>query len=402
MLAAVAATLSDVARTEDVLARLGGDEFALLMPETDEQQALIAVERARAAIAAIELGGGLRVTVSAGVCGLEHASDPDSLVRLADGALYWGKAHGRDAAWVYDPEVVRELSISERADQLQRSQALVGIRALARAIDAKDQSTREHSQRVATLACDIARRLDWSEERVALLEDAALVHDVGKIGVPDAVLLKPGRLTDDEYDQIKRHAALGAQMVEDLLLAEQVGWIRAHHERPDGRGYPAGLTADADPRRRRDPRRGRRLRRHDRHADLLRRALARGRAGRVRAARRRPVRARARRRAGGDVPGRAAHTVCPVIRKPCARSAGATTPRGEAPAVELGLGDEPLGRGQRLGGLEQPQDRVGEAHVLDAGAPMRPSSMRKVPSRVVPVSSVDFWWTALRYHRRVT
>jgi len=243
VLAAVAATLSDVARTEDVLARLGGDEFALLMPETNEAQALIAVERARGAIAGIELGGGLTVTVSAGMCGLEHAGDPDSLVRLADGALYWGKAHGRDAAWVYDPEVVRELSISERADQLQRSQALVGIRALARAIDAKDQSTREHSQRVATLACDIARRLGWSEERVALLEDAALVHDVGKIGVPDAVLLKPGRLNDEEYDQIKRHAALGAQMVEDLLLAEQVDWIRAHHERPDGRGYPAGLTA---------------------------------------------------------------------------------------------------------------------------------------------------------------
>jgi diguanylate cyclase (GGDEF)-like protein/putative nucleotidyltransferase with HDIG domain len=247
VLAAVAATLSDVARSEDVLARLGGDEFALLMPETDEAQALSAVERARGAIASIELDGGLTITVSAGICGLEHAIDPDSLVRLADGALYWGKAHGRDAAWVYDPEVVRELSISERADQLQRSQALVGIRALARAIDAKDQSTREHSQRVATLACDIARRLHWSEERVALLEDAALVHDVGKIGVPDAVLLKPGRLTDDEYDQIKRHAALGAQMVDDLLLAEQVGWIRAHHERPDGRGYPAGLTAEQIP-----------------------------------------------------------------------------------------------------------------------------------------------------------
>jgi diguanylate cyclase (GGDEF)-like protein/putative nucleotidyltransferase with HDIG domain len=247
VLAAVAATLSDVARTEDVLARLGGDEFALLMPETDERQALVAVERARGAIAAIDVAAGLRVTVSAGVCGLEHASDPDTLVRLADGALYWGKAHGRDAAWVYDPEVVRELSISERADQLQRSRALIGIRALARAIDAKDQSTREHSQRVATLACDIARHLGWPEDRIALLEDAALVHDVGKIGVPDAVLLKPGRLTEDEYEHIKRHAALGAQMVEDLLLAEQVAWIRAHHERPDGRGYPAGLTAGAIP-----------------------------------------------------------------------------------------------------------------------------------------------------------
>jgi diguanylate cyclase (GGDEF)-like protein/putative nucleotidyltransferase with HDIG domain len=247
VLAAVAATLSDVARAEDVLARLGGDEFALLMPDTTEEQALAAVERARSAIAAIELGDGLRVTVSAGICGLEHACDPDTLVRLADGALYWGKAHGRDAAWAYDPEIVRELSISERADQLQRSQALVGIRALARAIDAKDQSTREHSQRVATLSCEIARRLDWSADRVALLEDAALVHDVGKIGIPDAVLLKPGRLTDDEYDQIKRHATLGAQMVDDLLLPEQVAWIRAHHERPDGRGYPAGLTAAAIP-----------------------------------------------------------------------------------------------------------------------------------------------------------
>jgi diguanylate cyclase (GGDEF)-like protein/putative nucleotidyltransferase with HDIG domain len=247
VLAAVAAALMTSARTEDVLARLGGDEFALLMPDTSEEQALAAIERTRSAIATIELEGGLTVSVSAGVCGVEHAQDADTLVRLADGALYWSKAHGRDAAWVYDAAVVRELSLSERADQLQRTRALVGIRALARAIDAKDQSTREHSQRVATLACSIARRLGWSENRVALLEEAALVHDVGKIGVPDAVLLKPGPLTDDEYEHIKRHAAVGAQMVEDVLLPEQVAWIRAHHERPDGRGYPDRLAGDAIP-----------------------------------------------------------------------------------------------------------------------------------------------------------
>jgi diguanylate cyclase (GGDEF)-like protein/putative nucleotidyltransferase with HDIG domain len=240
VLAAVAATLSEVARGEDVLARLGGDEFAILMPETGEAEALVAAERARAAIAAIELGNGLRVTVSAGLCGLEHAGDPDALVRLADGALYWGKAHGRDSAWVYDPAVVRELSISERADQLQRSQALAGIRALARAIDAKDQSTREHSQRVATLASEIACRLRWSDDRVALLQDAALVHDVGKIGIADAVLLKPGRLTDDEYALIKTHAELGAQMVDDLLLPEQVAWIRAITSAPTGAAIRRG------------------------------------------------------------------------------------------------------------------------------------------------------------------
>ena len=242
VLAAVSATLRQAARAEDVLARLGGDEFAVLMPETTEQDALQAVERVRRAIAETDLGGPLTVTASAGVCGMEHALEADVLVRLADGALYWSKAHGRDAACVYDPAVVRELSAAERAEQLQRSQALVGIRALARAIDAKDQSTRAHSQRVASLACAIARGLGWSEERVALLEEAALVHDVGKIGIPDAVLLKPGRLTDEEFDQIKRHAELGAQMVEDVLLPEQVRWIRAHHERPDGAGYPEGLS----------------------------------------------------------------------------------------------------------------------------------------------------------------
>jgi diguanylate cyclase (GGDEF)-like protein/putative nucleotidyltransferase with HDIG domain len=243
VLAAVAATLARCARAEDVLARLGGDEFALLMPETTEHDALTVVERVRDAIGATELGApATAVTVSAGVCGVEHAQEADALVRLADGALYWSKAHGRDAACVYDPAVVRELSITERAEQLQRSQALLGIRALARAIDAKDQSTREHSQRVAWLACAIARGLRWSDERVALLEEAALVHDVGKIGIPDAVLLKPGRLTDEEFEQIKRHAELGAQMVEDVLSPEQVRWIRAHHERPDGAGYPDGLA----------------------------------------------------------------------------------------------------------------------------------------------------------------
>jgi HD-GYP domain-containing protein (c-di-GMP phosphodiesterase class II) len=76
---------------------------------------------------------------------------------------------------------------------------------------------------------------------VALLHEAALVHDVGKIGIPDAILLKPARLTADEYEVIKQHADLGARIVDDVLGPEQVEWILSHHERPDGRGYPRGL-----------------------------------------------------------------------------------------------------------------------------------------------------------------
>jgi diguanylate cyclase (GGDEF)-like protein len=243
VLSDVADRLRATARSGDLLARIGGDEFAWLLPETSAEEALTVVERARRAVAGTPVLGERCVTISAGVCDLHRARDADALFRLADGALYWSKAHGRDTARVYDPETVRELSATERAEQLARHQALLGIRALARAIDAKDPTTHEHSGRVAELACALATQRGWSEDRVRLMEEAALVHDVGKIGIADAILLKPGRLTDAEYDEVKRHAELGAQIVEDVLLPEQVTWIRGHHERPDGRGYPDGLTA---------------------------------------------------------------------------------------------------------------------------------------------------------------
>jgi putative nucleotidyltransferase with HDIG domain len=185
--------------------------------------------------------GPWRVTISAGICDLATAGDAEEIFRLADGALYWSKAHGRDVSWIYDPEVVRELSAEERANRLERSQALLGLRALARAIDAKDPVTREHSERVAALAARLAEQRGWDAERVALLSEAALLHDVGKIGVPDELLVRPGPLTPDEMEQVRAHAALSAEIVDEVLLPEQVEWIRAHHERPDGQGYPNGL-----------------------------------------------------------------------------------------------------------------------------------------------------------------
>jgi putative nucleotidyltransferase with HDIG domain len=242
VLVAVAQRLSEIVRDEDVLARVGGDEFALLLPETRRVQAFATVERARAAVATELLPRDVRLTLSAGICDLDTAGDADRLVRLADGALYWSKAHGRNVSWIYDPAVVRELSADERAAQLERSNAMLGIRALARAIDAKDPSTHEHSERVAALAEAMARARGWAPERVSLLRDAALVHDVGKIGVRDAVLLKPGALTREEHEEVKRHATLGADIVADVLFPEQVVWVRSHHERPDGAGYPDGLT----------------------------------------------------------------------------------------------------------------------------------------------------------------
>jgi putative nucleotidyltransferase with HDIG domain len=182
------------------------------------------------------------VTISAGVCDLATAGDQSEMMRLADGALYWAKEHGRNVVYRYTPDTVPELSARERAQRLARGQALVAVRALARAIDAKDPSTREHSERVARIASRIAEELGWAPERVSAIRAAALVHDVGKIGVPDAILTKPGRLTAAEYDEVREHAARGAQIASEALHAEQVAWIRHHHERFGGGGYPEGLA----------------------------------------------------------------------------------------------------------------------------------------------------------------
>lgn len=244
VLAETARRMSSAARAGEIVARVGGDELALLMPGVDGEEAHGAAERIRRAVASTPFADAGAMTLSAGVCDLAQADDPEELLRLADGALYWAKAHGRDACIRYSPQVVEELSAAERAERLEHARALAALSALARAIDAKDPATIRHSERVAALACELATESGWSAADVARLHDAAVVHDVGKIGVPDAVLSKPTRLTGDEYEIIKRHADLGARIVAEMLDGEQVAWVRGHHERHDGRGYPDGLDGD--------------------------------------------------------------------------------------------------------------------------------------------------------------
>jgi diguanylate cyclase (GGDEF)-like protein/PAS domain S-box-containing protein len=247
VLVTISALLQSAARDGDMIARIGGEEIAWLMPETEAMEAWQAVDRAREMVARTSIGEVGAVTVSAGVCDLDQAGSAGELHRLAEGALYWAKQHGRDVAFLYSPKVVEELSAQERADRLQRLQALQSIRVLARAVDAKDTTTREHSERVAELAVAIGTALGWEGEALVRLREAGLVHDVGKIGVPDRILFKPGRLTHQEYEEIKQHAQIGAEMVVDVLTPEQVDWVRGHHERWDGSGYPRGLAGDRIP-----------------------------------------------------------------------------------------------------------------------------------------------------------
>jgi HD-GYP domain-containing protein (c-di-GMP phosphodiesterase class II) len=165
-------------------------------------------------------------------------------VRRADIALYASKASGRDRATLYDTAVASALDTQARDAWVERAQSLAGLRALARAVDAKDPATSQHSERVATFVGRLAQAAGWPDDRVARLQEATLVHDVGKLGVPDAVLTKPGRLTDAERVLINQHVDLSVRIVGNILSEEQVNWIRAHHERPDGLGYPRGLIAE--------------------------------------------------------------------------------------------------------------------------------------------------------------
>jgi diguanylate cyclase (GGDEF)-like protein len=247
ILAEAANALTGVIRSEEVLARIGGDEFALLLPECDAADAHLVAERARVALSDRAFAGGVHLTISAGVSDVRQGPSAGELFRLSDGALYWSKASGRNVVWIYSPDVVEELSATERAERLARSQALAGLRALARAVDIKDPSTQRHSERVAELADRLAAACGWSDERRALIREAGVVHDVGKIGVPDLILRKPGALTAEEYEVVKQHAALGAQIASEILSVEQVTWIRHHHERHDGRGYPFGIGGDDVP-----------------------------------------------------------------------------------------------------------------------------------------------------------
>ena len=235
--------LTSCVRRDEMIARIGGEEFAWILPESDLESAAEAIERARRTVSATPMPQGIPISLSAGVCDLDSAhGSTEELVRMADSALYWAKSHGRDQTFMFSPDTIESLSADERARRIQRDQSMAALRALARAVDAKDPGTLAHSERVADISCDLAARLGWSPADALRLRDAALLHDIGKVGIPDAILLKHGGLEPDEFDLIKRHTTLGAEIGVEPLDHAQREWIRQHHERWDGSGYPDGVA----------------------------------------------------------------------------------------------------------------------------------------------------------------
>ena len=226
-----------VIRVADSFARVGGEEFALLLPETSQLDALIVAERLRRAIAAAPILPGRTVTVSAGIATWpEDGALLEELEGKADRALYWAKRNGKNLC-----AVATEVVVGDRGDE--RDGMLAHLHALVATIDSQHLNTRDHSQNVAAYAAAIGERLGLSRERIVLLRRAALFHDIGKVAVRGEVLNKPSGLTDAEFEEIKVHAVVGGAMLAHSGFETEADWVRHHHERLDGHGYPDGLAA---------------------------------------------------------------------------------------------------------------------------------------------------------------
>jgi HD-GYP domain-containing protein (c-di-GMP phosphodiesterase class II) len=130
----------------------------------------------------------------------------------------------------------------EAERELGRWRGMVTLRRVAREVDSRDPATTGHSERVAELCTLLAAELGWSPRRAARLGEAASIHDVGKACLPVEIMLLPRRLTPEEYEVVKEHAVLGSQIARPVVSPAQLSWVRSHHERWDGRGYPDGLA----------------------------------------------------------------------------------------------------------------------------------------------------------------
>ena len=237
----VADSLRATLRIGDTAYRTGGDEFMVLLPNARAWGALTFAQRLQSEVSS--RGGALGVT-----CGISESvglESRDTILRQADLALYAAKDSHRRIVIYSDG--LESTPAKQRPAHVTRHQHRIMATALARAVDAKDAGTRNHCETVSELCALIGQRLGLEGERIEELRLAGLLHDVGKIGVSDAVLQKPDELDAEELGEMRNHVAIGHAIVSAAELEKQALWILHHHEHFDGRGYPHGLKGEDIP-----------------------------------------------------------------------------------------------------------------------------------------------------------
>lgn len=291
-------------RRSDVVARYGGDEFVILMPETNAAQAVQIADKLRPAICDDPLLREKTITASFGIASFPlHGSTPQELIQVADASMYISKHEGgnivstadhcdaaeskkwkRDVLEAYLGVTLKRLfstgpdafnEIRQRLHQFAASlsttepdagdanegypdkEAVFGdippalidtVTSLALAIDSKDHYTQGHSQKVAAYAALIADALGLKEEEIGEIRLGALLHDIGKVGIPEEILGKRGPLNPEEWEKMKEHVLYGDRMLEPLQTISRIRkMVCHHHEMFDGSGYPHGLVGEQIP-----------------------------------------------------------------------------------------------------------------------------------------------------------
>ncbi len=235
--------LQSAKRRVDTAARIGGEEFAVIAPDSDHHAAYILAERMRRGVRETFTADPFALTISLGVATFpRHGATAEALIAGGDEALYAAKKLGRDRTVVYNAEISETLKAATGGSTPRSERHSSTVLALAEVIDIRDTGTATHSETVGRYAGAIARELDLEAELVERVRFGGIVHDVGKIGISDTVLRKPGWLSDDDWAEMRRHPEIGARILRGANLGDIGDWILAHHERPDGQGYPSGLA----------------------------------------------------------------------------------------------------------------------------------------------------------------
>jgi diguanylate cyclase (GGDEF)-like protein/putative nucleotidyltransferase with HDIG domain len=288
-------------RRSDVVSRYGGDEFVILMPETNMEHARQLATKLRGWVSADPLLREKNISASFGIaCYPLHGATPQELIQVADASMYLSKHQGGNAVstadhfdpneakkWKRDvleaylgvtlkrlfstgPEAFEEIysrlkqfteslaateptngagiSAASQGRQALPQVVLDTVTSLAFAIDAKDHYTQGHSQKVSAYAALIAEALGMSDSEVEEIRLGAVLHDIGKVAIPESILNKGGPLNPDEWESMKSHVTFGAKILEPLTpLAQVREMVLHHHEFFDGSGYPNGLAGTAIP-----------------------------------------------------------------------------------------------------------------------------------------------------------
>jgi len=264
-----AGQLKRIVRQYDMIFRFGGEEFIILCPATERDDSLILARRILDAINLYNFGNKkhiikLRVSIAVASCPEDIAARPSDLLELVDRILGKAKEHGGNRVYSsldlqraapQDSEKVQKAAevgiLKEKISKLTRraNQSLIeAVFAFAKTIELKDHYTGWHVERTVRYATEIAKRYGLSKPEVERVRRAAILHDLGKIGIPEKLLRKKSRLTKKEFKEIKQHSQIAIDIIRPIkFFHDVIPPILHHHERWDGKGYPTGLKREEIP-----------------------------------------------------------------------------------------------------------------------------------------------------------